>query len=194
VPGFPRVGVDDENGAAMAVRHLVLLGHRDIAMISGDPDDPTGAETTRARRAGFTAALREAGLPVTARHMACGPRDVAGGARAVEHLLTRPWLPTAIFAESDEMALGGLQALRKSGLSVPGNISVIGFDNHEMAPLCDLTTIAQPACDLGASAARVLLEAMANGSSCGEDVILPTRLVLRGSTGPPPKGRRRGGR
>jgi LacI family transcriptional regulator, repressor for deo operon, udp, cdd, tsx, nupC, and nupG len=194
LPGFPRVGVDDENGAAMAVRHLLLLGHRDIAMISGDPDDPTGAATTRGRRAGFAAALRDAGLPVTPRHMVSAPWGVTGGARAAEHLLTQPWLPTAIFVESDEMALGALQALRKAGLNVPGNVSLIGFDDHEMAPVGDLTTIAQPACTQGEVAAQMLLDSMTGAAGAGDDVILPTRLVLRGSTGPPPRGRRRGSR
>jgi DNA-binding LacI/PurR family transcriptional regulator len=182
--GFPRVGIDDEKGAAMAAQHLILLGHREIAMISGDPDDPIGWATTRARRSGFLKALDEAGIPVGTPPVASAPWGVSGGARAMEQLLTGARLPTAVFAESDEMALGALQALRRAGLSVPGHVSVIGFDDHEMAPVGDLTTIAQPVPTQGRMAARLLLDAIEGRTGSVTDVVLPTRLVLRGSTGP----------
>ena len=184
VDGFARVGVDDRAGAAMAVRHLVLLGHTDIGMICGDPADAVGRATTAARRAGFEAALAEAGLrsdPDRVVSAACG---VTGGMRAMEQLLTRRTLPTAVFAESDEMALGALQVLRRAGLAVPGRMSLIGFDDHEMAPAGDLTTIAQPAREQGEQAAGRLLTLLGGGTP--EDLLLPTRLVVRGTTGPPP--------
>jgi LacI family transcriptional regulator, repressor for deo operon, udp, cdd, tsx, nupC, and nupG len=104
VNGFSRVGVDDRAGAVMAVRHLVLLGHRDIVMISGEPADPVGRSTTAARREGFEAALAEAGIPAADR-VVPEPWGVTGGMRAMEQLLAGRRLPTAIFAESDEMAL-----------------------------------------------------------------------------------------
>jgi LacI family transcriptional regulator, repressor for deo operon, udp, cdd, tsx, nupC, and nupG len=191
MPGFPRVGIDDEVGAAMAVRHLILLGHRDIAMISGDPDDPIGRATTLARSTGFHSALREAGIPAPSSQVVSANWGVAGGARAMEELLTWARLPSAVFAESDEMALGALQALRRAGLGVPGDISLIGFDDHEMAPVGDLTTIAQPVPSQGIMAARLLLDALAGRTVAETDVILPTRLVLRGSTGPPAPARGR---
>ena len=133
VPGFPRVGIDDAAGARTAVRHLLLLGHRDVAMISGDPHDAFGRMTTSARRAGFEAALAEAGAPGRPDRVVCEPWGVTGGRRAMEQLLARRRLPTAVFAESDEMALGALQTLRRAGLAVPGRVSLIGFDDHEMA-------------------------------------------------------------
>jgi LacI family transcriptional regulator, repressor for deo operon, udp, cdd, tsx, nupC, and nupG len=185
VPGFPRVGVDDEAGAAMAVRHLVLLGHRDIVMISGDPEDRIGRLTTSARRAGFEQALAGAGIDKGPDRVVAEPWGVTGGIRAMEQLLTRRTLPTAIFAESDEMALGALQTLRRAGLDVPGRTSLIGFDDHEMAPAADLTTIAQPVRQQGLLAARLLLEVLAGKTRTDADVLLPTRLVVRGSTAPP---------
>jgi DNA-binding LacI/PurR family transcriptional regulator len=185
VPGFPRVGVDDADGARTAVRHLLLLGHRDIAMISGEPDDAFGRVTTSARRAGFQAALAEAGVPVGPDRVVSEPWGVAGGRRAMEQLLARRRLPTAVFAESDEMALGALQTLRRAGLAVPGRVSLIGFDDHEMAAAGDLTTVAQPVRLQGELAARLLIEVLDGGALDGGDVLLPTRLVVRGSTGPP---------
>lgn len=186
VPGFARIGVDDQAGAAKAVRHLVLLGHRDIVMICGDPHDPVGRATTAARRAGFEAALAEAGLPTGPDRVVSRPWGVEGGMRAMEQLLARRRLPTAIFAESDEMALGALQSLRRSGLAVPGRVSVVGFDDHEMAPAIDLTTIAQPVHEQGEIAARWLLAVLAGAEPATADVVLETRLVVRGTTGPPP--------
>jgi DNA-binding LacI/PurR family transcriptional regulator len=185
VPGFPRIGIDDAAGAATAVRHLLLLGHRDIAMISGDPDDPFGRATTSARRAGFEAALAEAGIAPERDRVVSEPWGVTGGKRAMEQLLARRRLPTAVFAESDEMALGALQTLRRAGLPVPGRVSLIGFDNHEMAPAGDLTTVAQPVRRQGELAARLLVEVLDGGAPNQCDVLLPTRLVVRGSTGPP---------
>jgi LacI family transcriptional regulator, repressor for deo operon, udp, cdd, tsx, nupC, and nupG len=187
LPGFPRVGIDDADGAATAVRHLLLLGHRDIAMISGDPDDAFGRATTSARRAGFEATLAEAGIPPAEDRVVSEPWGVTGGKRAMEQLLARRRLPTAVFAESDEMALGALQTLRQAGLAVPGRVSLIGFDDHEMAPAGDLTTIAQPVRRQGELAAGRLLAVLA-GREPDEpvDLELPTRLVVRGTTGPPP--------
>jgi LacI family repressor for deo operon, udp, cdd, tsx, nupC, and nupG len=183
--GFPRVGIDDEGSAAMAVRHLILLGHRDIAMISGKPDDPIGQVTTAARRAGYLRALREAGLPEPADQVVSEPWGVEGGARAMEQLLARARLPTAVFVESDEMAIGALQTLRRARLDVPGDLSVIGFDDHEMAQANDLTTIAQPAAEQGRLAVRQIFDLLECGPSAAADVVLPTRLVVRGTTGPP---------
>jgi LacI family repressor for deo operon, udp, cdd, tsx, nupC, and nupG len=182
--GFHRVGIDEESSAATAVRHLVRLGHREVAMITGDPDDPVGRATTRARRAGFRRALREAGIEEHEQQIVSEPWGISGGVRAMEHLLSRARLPTAVFAESDEMAFGALQTLRRSGLAVPRHVSVIGFDDHEMASAADLTTIAQPVYRQGEFAARMLVDVLAGQNSAATDIVLPTRLVVRGSTGP----------
>jgi DNA-binding LacI/PurR family transcriptional regulator len=187
---FARVGVDDRAGAVMAVRHLVLLGHRDIVMISGELEDPVGRSTTAARRDGFEAALAEAGIACGPDRVVAEPWGVAGGMRAAEQLLARRTLPTAIFAESDEMALGALQVLRRAGLDVPERVSLIGFDDHEMAAAGDLTTIAQPVRRQGELAARRLLAVLAGTEPDRPvELVLPTRLVVRGTTGPPPRPR-----
>jgi DNA-binding LacI/PurR family transcriptional regulator len=164
-------------------------------MISGRPDDPVGRATTAARRAGFEAVLAEAGIggADSADRVIAEPWGLSGGMRAVERLLGRRSLPTAIFAESDEMALGALQVLRRAGLEVPGRVSLVGFDDHEMAPAGDLTTIAQPVRRQGELAAGWLLSVLAGREQDGPvELVLPTRLVVRGTTGPPPPALRAG--
>lgn len=185
-PSGTGVGIDDTESAAMAVRHLVLLGHEDIVMISGLPDDPIGRGTTLARRAGFTAGRHAAGLPERPDRIVAEPWGVEGGRRAMERLLTRRRLPTAVFAESDEMAFGALRTLRRVGLDVPGVMSVVGFDDHELAPASDLTTIAQPAHEQGRLAAAMALDLLGGSTDEVERrITLPTRLIVRGTTGPP---------
>jgi len=186
-PGMPRVGIDDRAGAVTAVRHLVALGHREIALLSFDPDDGVGRETTDARRQGYVDALTAAGLEVRPEWMIALGDDAVAGARAAELLLGGSRLPTALFAMSDEMALGALRTLRRAGVDVPGRMSVIGFDDQAVAEYADLTTIAQPAREQGERAAAMLLGALDDLPSDTPDVELPTRLVVRGTTGPPPR-------
>ena len=102
-------------------------------------------------------------------------------------LLSRPVLPTAVFAEYDELAIGALWALRRAGLSVPGHVSVISIDDHALASMFDLTTVAQDVRQQGAIGAGLLLQAVDAGeiSPADRQVLLPTRLVLRGTTSPP---------
>jgi len=188
--GQAGVGIDDQESVAMAVRHLVLLGHRDIVMISGCVDDPIGRDSTLARQAGFRAGLREAGLPERPDQIITEPWGVDGGRRGMERLLTGRQLPTAVFAESDEIAFGVLQTLRRVGLDVPGDVSVVGFDDHELAVASDLTTIAQPVHEQGRLAARMVLDLVSGPAETGQAhpggaVVLPTRLVVRGTTSPP---------
>ena len=190
MPGAARVGVDDEQGAATAVRHLLLLGHRDVAMIAGQTGAGFGRMAGEARRAGFHRALEEAGIPACAGSVVSRRWGVAGGAAAMEQILSGDRLPTAVFAESDEMAFGALRVLRRAGLDVPGDVSVIGFDDHEMAEAFDLTTVAQPVAQQGHAAAALLLDLLGRGSSGAPaaGVTLPTHLVVRGSVRPPRGG------
>ncbi|RZT84287.1 LacI family transcriptional regulator [Pseudonocardia sediminis] len=183
LPGRTRVGVDDRAGARTAVRHLVGLGHTDVGLVSFDPDEACGRQTTELRRLGFDDALAEAGLSVRDGCVVSDGADVAAGTRAAERLLSASPLPTAVFAMSDELAFGLVRTLRRAGVDVPGRVSVVGFDDHELAGVSDLTTIAQPVRRQGELAARALLDTLA-GSGAG-DVELPTRLVVRGTTAPP---------
>ncbi|GAA4552040.1 LacI family DNA-binding transcriptional regulator [Pseudonocardia xishanensis] len=186
-PGMPRVGIDDRAGAATAVRHLIGLGHTEIALLGFDPDDGVGREVTEARTRGYVDALTDAGLEVRPEWMVALGDDAVAGARAVELLLGGARLPTAVFAMSDEMALGALRTLRRAGVDVPGRMSVIGFDDQAVAEYADLTTIAQPAREQGECAAALLLEAVDDTLDGTPDIDLPTRLVVRGTTGPPPR-------
>ena len=182
-----RVGIDDRAGARTATRHLLELGHTDVRMITGAVDAPFGTAASRARLAGFTDELERAGLPAATAVVAGHPWGVDGGAAAMAELLDAGPPPTAVFAESDEMAFGALQVLRRRGLRVPDDVSVVGFDDHEMAAAVDLTTIVQPVAEQGRVAAGMLLHLLGagDGGQLPGEVVLPTRLVVRGTTGPP---------
>ena len=120
-----------------------------------------------------------------------GAFTLAGGTEAGRQLLDRPDRPTAVFAASDEMAIGVLRAARELGLRVPEDVSVIGIDDHELAAFFDLTTVAQPVLEQGRVAAQLVLDALAAASTDAgwqpDQVILPTTVLQRGSSGPPPR-------
>jgi LacI family transcriptional regulator, repressor for deo operon, udp, cdd, tsx, nupC, and nupG len=179
----PSVRIDDVAGGRTAVQHLVNLGHERIALISGTPGDPMGFTSAFDRRRGYRETLRSAGLEVDPSLDVPGDFTVEGGEMAMARLLSHPRPPTAVFAESDEMAFGALRTLQRAGLSAPQDISLIGFDDHRLADLMNLTTIAQPVREQGARAAQMLLEVL-GGRSGEHRVTLPTRLVVRGTTGP----------
>ncbi|SCF08871.1 LacI family DNA-binding transcriptional regulator [Micromonospora mirobrigensis] len=205
VPGWPCVRIDDVAAARTAVRHLIDLGHRRIAHISGDPDDELAFTTHLDRRQGYRDALRAAGIPLDPSLDVESQFSIDGGNRAATELLARGEPPTAIFAACDEMAMGAMTALRDAGLRVPQDVSVIGIDDHDLAGVLGLSTIAQPATEQGLLAARLLLDPL--GGRAVEPytglvvrprggaepdlpaplapVILPTRLVVRESTAPP---------
>lgn len=187
VPGAPSVGIDAVAAAHQAVNHLLHLRHRRIGLIVGEADDPRFEFASSAeRRLGCQQALHAAGLTLPEELTASGPHGLDGGARAMTDLLSRPVLPTAIFAEYDELAIGALWALRRAGLRVPQDVSVVSVDNHEMAPMFDLTTVAQDVRRQGAVAAGMLLQVLgaAEGDPPELPVLLPTRLLLRGTTAP----------
>jgi len=182
--GFPSVRIDDVAGAMTAVNHLLGLGHRRIAMIAGGESEPAHFTTPEDRRTGYLNALSRAGIEGMAGWDVDGGYTAQGGERAMAQILACAQLPTAVFAQSDEMAMGALRAIRKVGLRCPDDISVVGFDDHEMAALFDLTTVAQPAAEQGARAARQLIAAL-SGSSAPTSEQVPTQLILRASTCPP---------
>ena len=186
VEGFSSVRVDDVESASMAVQHLINLGHEQIAIISGDPNEPLHFTVPLPRRDGYRASLLAAGLPMTVELEAHGPFTVEGGDEATMELLSRRALPTAIFAECDEMAFGVLRALSRVGLRVPGDVSVVGFDDHPMAPYFDLTTVVQDVRGQGRRIAQHLVEAVSRAAQGlpPEPVELraSTHLVVRGTT------------
>ncbi|MHB9856925.1 LacI family DNA-binding transcriptional regulator [Streptomyces sp. YIM S03343] len=188
-PGFTVVGIDDRAGAQSAVRHLVNLGHRRIGMISGS-SEPQHWTTPVERRQAYLDVLADAGIAHDPALEADGEYTVEGGERAMTELLAAPRPPTAVFAQSDEMAMGALRALRRHRLTVPGDVSVVGFDDHELADVIGLTTVAQPVADQGAAAARLLLQQLDEpDTEPPGHVRMPIQLVLRETTAPPrPRG------
>lgn len=137
------------------------------------------------RRFGYEEALAEVGIEFDERWVAAGPHGIEGGATAMAELMTRSPLPTAVLAEYDELAIGAIWALRRAGLRVPEDVSVVGIDNHEMAEYFGLTTVAQDVIAQGAEAARLLLELLDAAAAPAQPrhVLVATRLLLRSSTG-----------
>lgn len=182
------VSIDNVAAARAAVCHLVALGHRRVGLISGLLDNREFAAPVDRRR-GWLDALAEAGVTPADGWEAPGNFSLTGGAEAMAQLLqVRPQL-TAVFAESDEMAVGALMVLRDRGLRVPDDMSLVGFDDHEIAHFMGLTTVAQPVARQGELAAYALLELLRGGPS--ESLVLPTALVQRSTTGPAPTRARR---
>ncbi|WDZ84960.1 LacI family DNA-binding transcriptional regulator [Micromonospora cathayae] len=188
VPGWPCVRIDDVAAAHAATRHLLGLGHRRIAHISGDPEDELAFTTHLDRRRGYQEALRAAGIMPDPGLDVESQFTIDGGHQATVELLRRGDPPTAVFAACDEMAMGALRALREAGLRVPQDVSVIGIDDHDLSVVLGLSTVAQPAAEQGRLAARILLDPLVGSPRLprsASSVILPTRLVVRDSTAPP---------
>ena len=163
----PSVLVDNRAAARDATEHLLALGHRRIAFVEGPP----GLHTSAHRLEGFEAAIAAAGAEAV---RLPGGFEFEAGAAAAEALTAD--LPDAVLGVNDEVAIGLLTGLRRSGLDVPGEISVAGIDDTRPARLVDLTSVSLPLHELGEVAARVVLEGAPG------DVVLPHRLVARGTT------------
>ncbi|MFI5262211.1 MAG: LacI family DNA-binding transcriptional regulator [Candidatus Limnocylindrales bacterium] len=176
----PSVDVDNHAGAREAVEHLIALGHRRVACI---PNAPLAYTAAADRVAGYTAALRAAGLEADPALIAEGDFDAASGHRAMAQLLARGRDFSAVFVASDTVAVGAIAALRQAGLDVPGDVSVVGFDDVPLAAFIDppLTTIHLPAFELGATAGQVLIERV-RGGAVPAQTTLATNLVVRAST------------
>lgn len=194
MPGWATVRIDDHEAAATATQHLLDLGHERIAYIGGATENVLDFTAPSARLAGYRCTLEAAGVPLRADLEDEGAFTVAGGLEAARTLLSRDDRPTAIFAASDEMAIGVLRAARELDLRVPEDVSVIGIDDHEMASYFDLTTVSQPVHEQGRVAATQVLAALTGAAWKPEQVILPTELVVRRTTAPPAatRGGRRG--
>lgn len=183
------VAVDDHRGAVLAVEHLVGLGHRRIAYVDADRE-AGGAR----RRAGYRGAMAAAGLGAGTLVVPGGASE-AGGAGALVRLLAHDPVPTAVIAFNDRCAAGVIGQARVLGRSVPGDLSVVGFDDSEQAalPYLALTTLAQDPRLLARTAVELTLRRLGAAAACtrvaAEHVVLPARLVRRTSTGaPPPTG------
>ncbi|UYN83189.1 MAG: LacI family DNA-binding transcriptional regulator [Microcella sp.] len=183
-PDVPSVGSANWSGGLAATRHLIELGHRRIAAITG----PADMMCSLARLDGYRSAMNSAGLPVEAEWVRFGDFHVEGGRREAMQLLDRPDRPTAIFAGSDLQALGTLEAARALGLSVPHDLSIVGYDDIPLSRWVSprLTTVHQPLRQMGVEAAKLVLAARTDDASASSPRIdLATSLVVRDSTAPP---------
>jgi DNA-binding LacI/PurR family transcriptional regulator len=182
-PGIRSVGTTNWQGCLTATRHLIELGHRRIAIIGG----PEHLWSSRARLAGYRAALEAAGLPTAGELIRRDDFCTEGGRRQARELLAMAQPPTAIVAGNDPQAFGVLQALGERGLRAPGDLSVVGFDDVPVASWATpaLTTVRQPLAAMAATAFRMLHGRPGAGEP--HHIELATTLVIRESTGPPPR-------
>lgn len=176
------VDIDNVAGARGAVDHLVALGHRRIACITNAPLVYTAAQE---RLRGYREALDAAGIPQDPALVATGDFDAPSGHAAMVGLLARTDL-SAVFVASDVVALGAISALRDAGRRIPGDVSVVGFDDIPLSMYFDppLTTVRLPAFELGQAAGQALLERIADPDATRR-TLLPTELIVRASTAPP---------
>ena len=176
------VEVNHVLGSQMATEHLLELGHPRVACISGPP----GLSPSSQRRAGWKDALEKAGVERKESDLARGDFTARGGYLAMQTLLKRRPRPTAVFACNDLMAFGALTAAREAGIAVPQQLSIVGFDDIDLAAFSapPLTTVAQPKQQIGTVAAELLLDRVGNARADNRQMILDPELRVRASTAP----------
>lgn len=186
IEGVATLHIDDFAVAKHATEHLLGLGHRDIGHLSGTPEFERDFALPANRRLGFEAAMREAGVRVRPEWLAPTDFTIAGAHATAKRLLASPaGRPTAIFAASDEMAIGAITAAQQLGLQVPYDVSVIGIDGHELGEMFGLTTFDQTPARQGADAARMLIKELESDGAEPESRIVEPEFVIRMSTAVP---------
>ncbi len=173
--------VDDRYGARLAVEHLIRLGHRRIGYISGPRDWNSSID----RLAGYQAVLAENGIAFDPALVAEGNWEVQSGYPAAKKFLDLSDRPTAIFAGNDFMALGAIYAIQDMGLSVPGDVAVVGYDDRDMASFSKptITTIRSPSFEMGKLAAQLILNRLENQTEIQDPIRVPGQLIIRESCG-----------
>lgn len=178
LPGIATVNVDNEAGVIQALEHFVSFGHERIALIAGRP-----LGDIQARRSAFLSFMAERGLPVPERHLVPTRNDSESGASALRALLRLGEPPTAVLATTDVLAIGALHAAYEAGWSVPGDVSVAGFDDIPMAAFAvpALTTVRMPVTEMAIRAVDLAVDQAAGGSATGGalHVFAPTLIVRR---------------
>ncbi|MCU1542423.1 MAG: LacI family transcription regulator [Microbacteriaceae bacterium] len=187
LPGVRTLSIDDVQVARLATEHLLSLGHRAIAHIGGNNDVELDFHLPTNRRVGYEAALEAVGIPIDPELFAEADFTLQGGYRAAKQLLGNPRKrPTAVFAASDEMAIGTILAARDLGLTVPGDVSVIGVDDHELSDFFGLSTIAQFPAEQGRKAVEILMDQLHPGHRVpAANTPLHFELIVRSSTARP---------
>jgi len=195
LPDQPSVVIDDEGGARAAAEHLLALGHREFLVVGVEPPlpgaqlDPEGVMGKRLK--GYLGALGAHGVDLPDHAVVVGPASIEGGIAAMRRAYEDGLRPTAVLAMSDAMAIGVLRAASELGLRVPEDLSVVGFDDIDIAQHANppLTTVHQPIRQKGESAVRLLLAVVERRDLRSEQLRLETRLIVRSSTGPAPRRR-----
>ena len=187
-PALPRVTIDDVAGGRLATQHLIDLGHGRIAFVGEPARNPMWFVTSVRREEGFRTALTRAGVPENPRYLRYGPHMRSAARQLTTELLALAVPPTAIVAASDTQAVGVLEAARDSGRSIPDELSVIGYDDIELASLVGLSTIRQPLETSGVRAAEIMLGALEGGAKPHPfNEVLPIELVVRETTAVAPR-------
>lgn len=186
------IEIDNYDAARQAIQHLIALGHRRIGHALGPADNIESMY----RLQGYRSALADAGLPADDSIVWPGAFRFDAGVEVAQRFLDHPDPPTAIFTANDEMAMGFIRTVKDAGLSVPGDVSVVGFDDIEYARYFDpaLTTINQPRAELGRMAATSILDRMTGAAAAPIRTRLKCTLVVRNSTSAPCPAKARGGK
>lgn len=184
-PDFSRVVIDDVDGGRKATHHLLELGHRRIGFVSDFSDSTFHFTANRDRYTGYEQALAAAGIATRPDYSVHGEHSRESASEQATKLLMLKERPTAIFATSDTLATGVLEAAHDLELRVPEDLSVIGYDDIEMAEYLNLTTIRQQLFESGVRGGELLLEAIESAPESPRRILLPTELVVRATTAPP---------
>lgn len=189
VPGRSSITIANRRAAKEATAHLIGLGHRRIGLVAVEgAENGQTPESGSERATGYRLAMTAAGLNVDPCLVVNGDWSPASGERALHHFLQLAEPPTAVFALSDEMAFGLMAAARSVGLNVPSDLSIVGFDDHELSTVFGLTTVQQSVDKLGEKAAIMLLELLDDPDRPPADLEWPVELVVRQSSGAAPGG------
>ena len=180
---LPSVHINNYQAAVDATDYLITLGHTDIVFVSG----PKNSYATKDRESGFTEAMMRAGIKLSEASILHSDLTVNGGVNTANEVLRRPVLPSAIFCANDDMALGFMSVATKNRITIPDQLSIMGFDDMRYAGISNppLSTVSQPSREIGINAAKRLLTAIETPNEDERLVeILPHKLVIRQSTGP----------
>ena len=180
--GCTSVAIDDVVGGKVATQHLTGLGHRKIAILSGQRETAYNFDVSDNRTKGYIEALNEVGVEWDPDLEIRGDFNIYTAEIAMNSFLSRKKLPTAIFCHSDEMAFGAMKAIRSKGMRVPEDISVIGFDGHQIAQYVGLTTVSQPPQFEGQVAAASATAEVADPTLEPKHIVVPLSLVVRETT------------
>ncbi len=180
------IGIDDYAAAADAVRHLIGIGHREIALLHGDDETDLNFDVPRIRIRAFHEIMAAEGLAIRPEWDESGDFTLESGQRAFQRLWSKPGpKPTAIFCASDEMAMGVIFEAKRAGIRVPEDLSVIGIDDHEFSAAVGLTTVGQRPDEQAELAARMLLDELSGVPDSVRSAVAPHRLIVRSTTAPP---------